>query len=138
MLSQRGRPERRQTRWIRLRGPELTASHCGVRFMRGKSCCIISLVFQYEGLRMNKTLPRVSVISKQTEQTQSVRCQDGLCCEMTLWSEARQQNTEGKRLKGLVRRVTSSKRRSTGSRSIIFSLFAYRITCMFSNFPSNM
>lgn len=48
---------------------------------------------------------------------------------MTLWSEAKQQNTEGERLKGLVRRVTSSNiKENTDSWSIIFSLFAYRIT----------
>lgn len=81
VLAQRGRPQRRQTRWIRLNLNSLPATEVSDSWEEEDVSPFFVFVFQYKGLRMNETLLRVSEISKQTEQIQSVRCQDVLFCE---------------------------------------------------------
>lgn len=87
--------------------------------------------FQFSSIKVwgwTKLL-RVSEISKQTEQIQSVRCQDVLFCEWPCGVRQNSRIQREKRLKGLVRKVTSSNiKENTDSWSIIFGLFAYRIT----------
>lgn len=56
--------------------PELTASHLGLRFVRGTRSFTNLFAFYYKVLRRNNILQRVSERHNHIEQIQSVRCQD--------------------------------------------------------------